>query len=106
MKLKAKQIFATIFIISVLGLVWVNTGSNTQIGYTYCGGGGFIPQSSLPPDNPGGPCLGNQINSKVGGRYESTPKLNTIIGPIALLSATGFVIFVMLGRTKSSKKNK
>lgn len=107
MRQKAKLIFAAIFIVSVLGLVWINTGSNKQIGYEYCGGGGFIPQSEIIPDNPGGPCLGNQITTRrVNGRYENTPVLNTIFGPIALLSVIASIVFAMLGRTKSSKKNK
>jgi hypothetical protein len=101
-KQKIKPIIFIIFIFSALALVWINTGSRTESGYTYCGGGGFIPQSSLIPDNPGGPCLGQPTTGKVSGRYSNSTTSNEVFSLLGIIS---LMALVTLQLKKAHKKS-
>ena len=102
MKQKVKVLPLVLIVLSFLALLWVNTGSNKEVGYTSCGGGGFISQSSLIPDNPGGPCLGSQVTESVSGRYENKIVLNEIIAFVAIL---GIITYILLRKNKAKTKH-
>jgi hypothetical protein len=82
-------------LISVIGILWVNTGHNSEAGFTYCGGGGFIPAYTLGRNNPGGPCLGNSVTEAVPGRYQDSPFIELVLGTIGGFSLLVFLLMVL-----------
>lgn len=102
MNKKLKLVTLTVFVLSLLALIWVNVGSRTESGYAACGGGGFIPKSSLP-SGPGvynGICLGQPVTKVVNGRYINTNILNIGLIAVAVLC----IVFYLVHRTKSHNK--
>ena len=81
--------------ILALGILWVSTGHNTEAGFTFCGGGGFIPAYTLGNNNPGGPCLGNSVTEAVSGRYQDSPFIELVLGTVAGVSLLVFLLTVL-----------
>jgi len=102
---KLKVILLLVFVLSSFILVWINIGSHTESGYTTCGGGGFIPKSSLP-SGPGiynGICLGQPVTKVINGRYINTNILNIGLIAVAVLCVITYLIIRTKGHNKISK---
>jgi len=81
-------------VISVCMVIWVNTGSHSEVGYMGCGGGS-MPKVNTP-SNPGiynGPCLGVPNVGTVHGRYGGGATLiaNSAFGVFAAASIVALV---------------
>lgn len=103
MKKKLKTVMLIILVVSLLAIIWINSGSHNLSGYTFCSGGGFISQSSIIPNNPGGPCLGKAVIESFIGRYQNSVSLDGIFGLVAIVS---LAVFLGINNATNNKRNK
>jgi hypothetical protein len=81
--------------VSILGLVWVNTGNHEEYGYLSCGDSSiFFPANSIDPNNPGGPCYGKPVFKYFAGRYEDRVFIDEILSVIICLGGAAYILLI------------
>jgi hypothetical protein len=99
---QAKLLILLILVASLLALIWVNTGSRQEYGYSSCGNSTiFYPAGSLPQGG-GGPCISTiPLHKSFTGRYENRIFIDEVFGVVICLSGAAYILL----KQKTTLKN-
>jgi len=89
-----KLLMFLVLTVSILGLVWVNTGNHEEYGYLSCGDSSiFFPANSIDQIT-WCPCYGKPVFKYFAGRYEDRVFIDEILSVIICLGGAAYILLI------------